>query len=473
MINDHLINIEKSIAAIRAELNNIPATNNETYVKTQADLQAAVNALNNTTIKVKPGIYDLLAIKGANKNLKIVPDTVLPEGRAQNDWAESLIQIKTFKVENDASQYYLRGFKFLPGAVENAIVSLGSDVATDPTQVPNDINFDQCICNADPVKGGKRGFALNCRKVSIYNSRAENFFYTSDSQAVMGWNGPGPFDLYNNYFTASGENVMFGGGDAMNESMCPRDLTFIGNHCTKVPEWRTNVQAKVKNIFELKNMIGFNIQANLFEHSWKSAQVGYAIMITPRNQGGNSPFTQVADGKFLWNVVRHAAGGINILGDDNVASSRITENILIANNLFYDIGLLYDPTGAGKMITIDRGPKNIEFRLNTMLFNKGYSFLDLANTSPQLIFKDNVVSEGSYGIHTPDGDGSMGFDKHVLNGMFDGNVIVTPFAPSTRKTTYSVSNVKNTMIVGEANDFASPEPLKGCDIKQLRQRVVF
>ena len=74
--------------------------------------------------------------------------------------------------------------------------------------------FDRSYIHGDPRKGGRRGIALNARDVAVINSHFSDFKEVgADSQAIAGWNGPGPFKIENNYLEAAGENVMFGGAD--------------------------------------------------------------------------------------------------------------------------------------------------------------------------------------------------------------------------------------------------------------------
>ena len=62
--------------------------------------------------------------------------------------------------------------------------------------------------------GQKRGIALNAAHVTIADSYiAECKGVGQDTQAIGGWNGPGPYVIENNYLEGAGENVMFGGAD--------------------------------------------------------------------------------------------------------------------------------------------------------------------------------------------------------------------------------------------------------------------
>ena len=53
------------------------------------------------------------------------------------------------------------------------------------------------------------------------------------------------------------------------------------------------------------------------ENVWREAQVGYAILLTPRNQDGKAPWVVLEDVTIRHNVVRHAGGGVSITGEDS------------------------------------------------------------------------------------------------------------------------------------------------------------
>ena len=69
------------------------------------------------------------------------------------------------------------------------------------------------------------------------------------------------------------------------------------------------------------------IAGNVFDNNWADAQVGFAIVFTPRNQDGTAPWTVVQDVQFTNNVVRHVSSGINLLGSDDIHSSQLTSRI--------------------------------------------------------------------------------------------------------------------------------------------------
>ena len=89
----------------------------------------------------------------------------------------------------------------------------------------------------------------------------------------------------------------------------------------------------VKNTFELKNAQDVLIEGNVFENIWVADQTGYPIVITPRNQGGQAPWAITQRITFQYNLIRHAAGGVNILGTDDLAPSQRTNNVTVRHNV--------------------------------------------------------------------------------------------------------------------------------------------
>jgi hypothetical protein len=167
---------------------------------------------------------------------------------------------------------------------------------------------------------------------------------TADAQAISGWNGPGPFRIAGNYLEASGENVMFGGADPAINGLVPSDIEVVRNHMAKPLRWKKDdasfegTEWAVKNLFELKNARRVLVDGNLFEFNWPQAQNGFAILFTVRNQDGAAPWAVVEDVTFTNNLVRHVAGGMNVLGRDDNHPSQQTRRIAIRNNLFVDVG---------------------------------------------------------------------------------------------------------------------------------------
>jgi hypothetical protein len=126
------------------------------------------------------------------------------------------------------------------------IIALGNG-GTDQSRledVPHHIVLDRVYIHGDPLMGQKRGIALNSASTEIVNSYiADIRAVGQDSQAIAGWNGPGPFSIVNNYVEAAGENVLFGGADPGIQGLIPQGIVVRGNHIARPPEWRDPVVA--------------------------------------------------------------------------------------------------------------------------------------------------------------------------------------------------------------------------------------
>ena len=130
----------------------------------------------------------------------------------------------------------LRGF--------HEIISLGVGDSSQDTlaEVPHHLVLDRVYVHGDPVIGQKRGVGLNSGAAWILDSHISDIKGVGfDTQAVAGYNGPGPWTLVNNYLEGAGENVLIGGATAPIAGINPADLQFIRNHMTKPVSWRSPI----------------------------------------------------------------------------------------------------------------------------------------------------------------------------------------------------------------------------------------
>src|SRR5688572_26554398 len=109
-------------------------------------------------------------------------------------------------------------------------------------EIPHTLVLDRVYVHGDAQVGQKRGIALNSGATEISNSYVSDIKTLGvDSQAIGGWNGPGPYTIENNYLEAAGENIMFGGGDPGIEGLVPQDITIRRNHIARPAAWRDPV----------------------------------------------------------------------------------------------------------------------------------------------------------------------------------------------------------------------------------------
>src|SRR6266568_1010251 len=213
----------------------------------------------------------------------------------------------------------------------------GSSAQNDLSQVPHHLILDRVYIHGRRTVNLRRGVSLQSATSAVIDSHISQVHeVAADSQAIGGWNGPGPYKIANNYLEGAAENVMFGGADPSITNLVPADIEVRGNYFFKPTAWR-GVWAAVKNLFELKNARRVLIEGNIFENNWLAAQAGWAVQFTVRNQDGTAPWSTIEDVTFQKNIVRHASSGVNILAADDPNPSQTMKRVLVRDNLFDDI----------------------------------------------------------------------------------------------------------------------------------------
>jgi hypothetical protein len=184
----------------------------------------------------------------------------------------------------------------------------------------------------------------------------------------------------------------------------------------------------VKNLFELKNARRVLVEGNLFETHWQDAQPGYAIVFTPRGEGGAAPWAVVEDVTFRYNVVRNVAAVFNFLARDNNGASGPLRRVKIADNLFYGV----DRSawgGNGTFLQIGEGPAEISVEHNTIM-QTGNVITAYGGTrqapsaADRFVFKDNIVLHNANGvIGTGLAIGNDTLSKYFPGAAFYRNVL--------------------------------------------------
>jgi hypothetical protein len=383
------------------------------------------------TLRNKPGSGWIIIRTSA-------PDASLPPpgGRANPSYADAMPKFvaasgPVIQTEAGAHHYRFIGVEIRPraGVFLYNLVQLGES-ETSMEELPHDITIDRCYIHGDSVKGTRRGIAMNSKSISVIDSYLSDFKEVgADTQAIMGWNGPGPFKIVNNYLEGAGENVMFGGADPTIPNLVPSDIEIRRNQFSKRLSWKmgdpsyASIHWSVKNILELKNAQRVLVEGNIFENNWADAQNGFAILFTVRNQDGSAPWSVVEDVTFRNNIVRHTASGINILGQDDNHPSHQTKRILIQNNLFDDVsGDRWG--GSGRLFQLLRGTEDVVINHNTAFQSEN---ILLADGEPHrgFVFRNNIVPHNAYGVSGNDkGFGLPALRYYFPGFVFEGNVIV-------------------------------------------------
>ena len=333
-----------------------------------------------------------------------------------------------------AHHYRFIGIEFAvaPGLPLNyGIISLGdgSSAQNSLNLVPHDIILDRCYIHGNATGNVSRGIALNSARTAIIDSHISNCHGVDyDTQAIAGWNGPGPFKVVNNYLEGAGENVMFGGASPAITNLVPSDIEFRRNHCYKPLSWKpddpsyTGVAWAVKNLFELKNAQRLLIDGNVFENNWVAVQSGMAILFTPRGEGGQAPWAVVQDVTFTNNVVRHSAGGISITGYDDGGPTQQTKRVSISNNLFDDIGAARWGEN-GRLLQMLDGTAYVKVNHNT-IFHTSYIIVAEGRTHTGFVYTNNISRHNSYGVFgTGAGTGLSTLDLYFPGYSFARNIM--------------------------------------------------
>lgn len=367
------------------------------------------------------------------------PDTSLPPPGTRVDPAYAGVMPKLVAASGSviaaapgAHHYRFIGIEIRPrnGTFLYNLVGLGgADRSED--RLPHHIIFDRCYLHGDPQKGTRRGIAMNSRHTAVIDSHLSDFKEVgADSQAILGWNGSGPFKIVNNYLEGAGENLMFGGGaDPAIPNLVPSDIEIRRNHFFKPLAWKVGDPAyqgtpwTVKNLFELKNARRVLVEGNVLEHNWVHAQAGFAVVLTVRNENGSSPWAVVEDVTFVNNLVRQTASGVNILGRDDNYPSQQAKRILIKNNIFDDVGGLRWG-GGGRLFQLLRGTADVVIDHNTAFQTDN---IILADGEPHhgFVFRNNIVPHNGIGVFGSGKGIGLSTLTHYFPGfVFTRNVIV-------------------------------------------------
>jgi glutamine amidotransferase PdxT len=425
---------------------NVPAGGN---------LQSAINsALPGDTIVLQAGAtytgtFTLPAKSGSGWIVirTSAPDSAIPaQGRRMTpSYAAQLPKIVTpgsaaaIQTAAGAHHYRLVGLEITVGTTGTnyGLVLLGdsSGAQSSLSQVPHSLILDRVYIHGQNTGNLLRGVAMNSANSAVIDSYISNVHFAgADSQAICGWNGPGPFKITNNYLEGAGENVMFGGADPDISNLVPADIEVRGNHFFKPTAWRGS-NWTVKNIFELKNARRVLVEGNIFENNWLAGQNGFSILFTVRNQSGSAPWSVVEDVTFTRNIVRHVAAGINILGNDDLASSQQTKRINISNNLFYDVSST-NWGGSGRFLQMLDGTADITVDHNTAFFN-GEVIAAAGDAHQRFTYRNNLTPHNQYGVA---GDNYYGNPGGALSTYFPGAVFLRNILQGGTASRYPANN---------------------------------
>ena len=321
---------------------------------------------------------------------------------------------------------------------------------TSVSELPHDITIDRCYIHGTPKGNVKRGIAFNGASLAVIDSYISDIHVVGqDTQAIIGWNGPGPFKIVNNELEAAGENVMFGGARPALVNNIPSDIEIRGNHFFKPLSWMIGSPSYAGNHWTVKNLLEFKsaqrvlVTGNILENNWVDGQSGFAFLVTPRTEFGTAPWIYVQDITFTYNVLRHTASGVNISGLDSGDPQKVVRGrrILIQNNLFNDISGKAWGGGDGRLFQVLSGADAVIIDHNTG-FQSNQIILADGIPSTNFVYQNNITPHNMYGVMGSgyaSGDPSL---NHYFPGfVFQKNVIENIAPSGVPQLSYPVSNL--------------------------------
>jgi hypothetical protein len=462
------------------------------------DLQAAINSAQlGDTIVVKAGATFtggfVLPAKTGTGEIVIQSSRVseLPEGVRVNPSQSALFaKLQTKNVEPvvstaaGAHHYRFHGIEFSTTTASVQIYDLvrfgeGRKEQKTLASVPHHLVIDRCYIHGFDTQDVQRGLSLNSAESTVSNSYISEIHGVGyDTQAIAGWNGPGPYHIINNYLEGAGENILFGGADPAMPDLIPANIEIRRNYVFKPLSWKVGHPTyagkhwTVKNLLELKNAKTVIIDGNVFENCWTDGQTGIPILFTVRNQEGSAPWSVIENVTFSNNIVKGAEGGLNLLGSDNEKPSQRSKDLMIVNNLFTDL--------KGPFLTLN-GYNNVSLLHNTH-FQTGNITILYGTPAQQFVYRDNLTIRGpnGYGVFGDSlGEGVVALRKFAPDFIFKNNVLALADGSLYSKDNYFPASIEKVGFVNfEKGDYrlAPASPYRkassegqavGCDWEKL------
>lgn len=336
-----------------------------------------------------------------------------------------------------ADYYRLLGLEITRSAGTGAVSALWS-VA--PGGTANNLVIDRVWMHGTAQDDTTRGVELGG---STYVSVVDSFFTDfhcvaitgacSDAQAVnggLGDNAMGPYKIVDNFLEASGENILFGGGEA---TLTPADIQISQNHMFKPLTWLKGQPGYVggtngnpfvvKNFLELKNAQRVLADSNIMEDCWGGfSQVGFGILVTPKNQGNACPLCEVTDVTIRYSTISHVGAGLQIGNglSDSGGAALDGERYSIHDLIIDDInGVKYQ--GPGEFAQVSMGPgapmlQNVTIN-HVTAFAPSTLFIigDQVGLNPQMsnfVFTNSIVDAGTYPVWSTGSGGAADCAYH-------------------------------------------------------------
>jgi hypothetical protein len=332
-------------------------------------------------------------------------------------------------------------------------------------QCPNNILVDRCYIHgpADLVAGYdafgnpltklKSGIELHADTATVQGCYISGIMANDfETHGIYCVNGPGNYQILNNYIEASCENF-FCGGDyprlgVNNPHFTVENVTFQFNHLKKLLSWSKwdpsydGSHWLVKNLFELKAGNNWTIDSNILENCWggQSDQLGWAFVLTPRGSANwqGLATTPVSNITITNNLVLNCCGFVDMLSSDDAGPSGSLSNITITGNQAE--GMLGTTNGGhGTMCYLLCGKASamgfVDIENNSFIaasngvFNQALAFSQQRRIMfPDFTFTNNLCVHGSEAQFTAYAGGNVaiyGMDTSVAGAVIPNSTVTS------------------------------------------------
>ena len=159
-------------------------------------------------------------------------------------------------------------------------------------------------------------------------------------------------------------------------------------------------------------------------------RAGFALLITPRNQGGNAPWSITTDIAITGNTFINVGSGFNILGQDDNHRSLPTTRVLIRNNV---VGVTALNGADGRAFQVEGGGSDLTIDHNTIINTAAPTvasdlMMGAESATSKLTnftFTNNLATPTKYGFFGSGvGEGIAALNANFSNWVFAKNVIV-------------------------------------------------
>jgi len=323
------------------------------------------------------------------------------------------------------------------------LVLSGGSSQTSLSAAPFNIVVDRNYIHGQPTVTVRRCVVLDAGSAAIIDSAiTECHEKGADSQAIWGYNGPGPYKISNNLLEGAGENVMFGGADPRIPNLVPSDIEITRNYFHTPVAWMGTGSGTLwtkKNLFEIKNGERILVEGNIFDGSWTDGQTGGGILLRSANQSGGCMWCRGTNITFRRNLIKNVSAGIGIAGDSNVTTP--AERIHIIENVI-EAGL-YSGNRRGFQIagvaSNGQRAKHVTFDRNVLSVAPGGSLQSSALIEGGTVctFRDNVWDRGQYGFIGSGSGGLNTLNQYCgANGWIWSNMTLVGASLSTTANPY-------------------------------------